>query len=169
MKTFCAGVESCGSEYQSLNLGLKSRTPLVPSASPLSETIDNNPTDGSRRALSQLFFIRSSNKQIENEPLPRTSRQYLRGCQMLTAAYQGKPRGRAYENSDIASLNCTTSEGGLVTARQITEAGADALELNIYKIPTETQVNGTTVENGIYRCGSYRAGRDNKIALADKS
>jgi len=36
----------------------------------------------------------------------------------------------------IASLNCTTLGGWLSYARRITEAGADALELNIYKIPT---------------------------------
>src|SRR5438552_16867260 len=48
----------------------------------------------------------------------------------------------------IASLNCTTLGSWLSYARRITEAGADALELNIYKIPTRTQVTGSTIENG---------------------
>jgi dihydroorotate dehydrogenase (fumarate) len=47
----------------------------------------------------------------------------------------------------IASLNCTTLGGWLSYARRITEAGADALELNIYKVPTQTEVSGSTIEN----------------------
>ena len=47
----------------------------------------------------------------------------------------------------IASLNCTTLGGWISYARRITEAGADALELNIYKIPTRTNVSGSTIEN----------------------
>ena len=46
----------------------------------------------------------------------------------------------------IASLNCTTLSGWLSYARRITDAGADALELNIYKIPTHTQISGSTIE-----------------------
>lgn len=46
----------------------------------------------------------------------------------------------------IASLNCTTLGGWLNYARRITDAGADALELNIYKIPTHTQIPGDTIE-----------------------
>ena len=46
----------------------------------------------------------------------------------------------------IASLNCTTLSGWLSYARRITDAGADALELNIYKIPTHAQISGSTVE-----------------------
>jgi dihydroorotate dehydrogenase (fumarate) len=48
----------------------------------------------------------------------------------------------------IASLNCTTLGGWISYARRITEAGADALELNIYKIPTQTKVTGSTIEKG---------------------
>ena len=47
----------------------------------------------------------------------------------------------------IGSLNCTTAGAWLSSARRITEAGADALELNIYKIPTHTQVTGSRIED----------------------
>src|SRR5262249_12139463 len=47
----------------------------------------------------------------------------------------------------IGSLNCTTLGGWISYARRITEAGADALELNIYRIPTRTEVTGSTTEN----------------------
>ena len=46
----------------------------------------------------------------------------------------------------IASLNCTTLGGWISYARQITEAGADALELNIYRIPTQPAVTGSAIE-----------------------
>ena len=46
----------------------------------------------------------------------------------------------------MASLNCTTPGGWLNYARRITEAGADALEVNIYRIPTHTQIPGSTIE-----------------------
>jgi dihydroorotate dehydrogenase (fumarate) len=42
--------------------------------------------------------------------------------------------------------NCTTPGGWGAYARRITEAGADALELNIYRIPTHTQIPGSTIE-----------------------
>ena len=48
----------------------------------------------------------------------------------------------------IASLNCTTLGGWISYARRITEAGANALELNVYKIPTQLRVTGSTIEEG---------------------
>src|SRR6266487_1347562 len=67
----------------------------------------------------------------------------------------------------IASLNCTTLGGWISYARRITEAGADALELNIYKIPTRANVTGTTTENiYIETVRSVRAAT--KIPLAIK-
>src|SRR5262249_12652758 len=44
-------------------------------------------------------------------------------------------------------LNCATLGGWLSYARRITEAGADALELNVYKIPTRTEVPGSTIDD----------------------
>jgi dihydroorotate dehydrogenase (fumarate) len=55
---------------------------------------------------------------------------------------------RAVKIPIIASLNCTTLGGWLRYTRQITDAGADALELNIYKIPTKQKVTGSTIEKG---------------------
>ncbi|MCA9771260.1 MAG: dihydroorotate dehydrogenase-like protein [Myxococcales bacterium] len=47
----------------------------------------------------------------------------------------------------IASLNGTTRGGWVDHARAIEEAGADALELNIYHIATDPHVSGTQVED----------------------
>ena len=46
----------------------------------------------------------------------------------------------------IASLNGTTSGGWINFAKQIEQAGADALELNIYWIPTDPALSGAEVE-----------------------
>jgi dihydroorotate dehydrogenase (fumarate) len=46
----------------------------------------------------------------------------------------------------IASLNCGTMGSWIQFARNIQEAGADALELNIYFIPADPDMSGATVE-----------------------
>jgi dihydroorotate dehydrogenase (fumarate) len=46
----------------------------------------------------------------------------------------------------IASLNGTTAGGWLKYAKQMEQAGADALELNIYHIPVSPDVTGEAVE-----------------------
>jgi dihydroorotate dehydrogenase (fumarate) len=46
----------------------------------------------------------------------------------------------------IASLNGTTAEGWLHYAKQIQDAGADALELNFYHLATDPRENGADVE-----------------------
>ncbi|HAZ12355.1 MAG: dihydroorotate dehydrogenase [Bdellovibrionales bacterium GWA2_49_15] len=47
----------------------------------------------------------------------------------------------------IGSLNGSTAGGWVKYAKLIQEAGADALELNIFYIPTELSITGTEVEN----------------------
>jgi len=46
----------------------------------------------------------------------------------------------------IASLNGTTPGGWLRFAKQMEQAGADALELNIYHLPVDADVSGEAVE-----------------------
>jgi len=47
----------------------------------------------------------------------------------------------------IASLNGTTLGGWLDYARSMEQAGADALELNVYSLPTDPQVSGQELED----------------------
>ena len=47
----------------------------------------------------------------------------------------------------IASLNGSTAGGWRQFAREIERAGADALELNLYRLPTDPEIPGTEVEN----------------------
>jgi dihydroorotate dehydrogenase (fumarate) len=53
---------------------------------------------------------------------------------------------RAVKIPIIASLNGTTTGGWLKYAKQMEQAGADALELNIYYIPVDPNVTGEQVE-----------------------
>jgi dihydroorotate dehydrogenase (fumarate) len=46
----------------------------------------------------------------------------------------------------IASLNGTTPGGWLEYAKQMEQAGADALELNVYYLPTDPQEDGQAIE-----------------------
>jgi dihydroorotate dehydrogenase (fumarate) len=131
-----------GVDLSTTYLGLKLRTPLVPSASPLSQEIDNikqmEDAGAAAVVLHSLF-----EEQTQAEPSgfefrvdPKT---YLRHIAEAK---------RRVKIPIIASLNCTTLDAWISYARQITEAGADALELNIYKIPTRMNVIGSTVEKG---------------------
>jgi dihydroorotate dehydrogenase (fumarate) len=123
-------------------LGLKLRTPLVPSASPLSEDLDKikkmEQAGASAVVLHSLF-------EEQLEPDAERSGPEFRVGPKAYLKQIGEAK-QAVQIPIIASLNCTTLGGWLSYARQITEAGADALELNIYRIPTGTAVLGSVIE-----------------------
>jgi dihydroorotate dehydrogenase (fumarate) len=121
-------------------LGLKLRTPLVVSASPLSQEIEQikqmEQAGAAAIVLGSLF-----EEEIETGPGSDAFRvgpeTYLK--HIATAK-------RSVTIPIIASLNCNTLGGWISYARKITEAGADALELNIYKIPARASVTGKVIE-----------------------
>jgi dihydroorotate dehydrogenase (fumarate) len=122
-------------------LGMKLRTPLVPSASPLSEDLDKikkmEQAGASAIVLHSLF-------EEEAEADTAAKRKLLVGPKdYLEQIRQAKSNVKI---PIIASLNCTTLGGWISYTRQITDAGADALELNIYRIPTQSNVTGSTIE-----------------------
>jgi len=114
------------------------RSPLVPSASPLSQKIENicAMADAGAAAvvLHSLFEEQIGDVAPEFRVDPKTYLDHIEEAK------------RRLSIPVIASLNCTTLSGWLSYARRITDAGADALELNIYKIPTHTQISGSTIE-----------------------
>jgi dihydroorotate dehydrogenase (fumarate) len=67
----------------------------------------------------------------------------------------------------IASLNGVTDSGWVQYARQIQEAGASAIELNIYFIPTTPNLTGREVEDR-YVCILRAVKRSVKIPVAVK-
>ena len=54
---------------------------------------------------------------------------------------------KAVEVPVIASLNASSTGGWVRYAKLLAEAGADALELNVYRVPTDPQLTATQVEN----------------------
>jgi dihydroorotate dehydrogenase (fumarate) len=120
-------------------LGLSLRSPVVPSASPFSEKIDNiramEQAGAAAVVLHSLFEEQINTVAPDFRVDPTTYLEHIAKAK------------RSVGIPIIASLNCTSLGGWISYARRITEAGADALELNIYKIPTRTEVSGNTIED----------------------
>lgn len=143
-------------------LGLKLRTPLVPSASPLSEEIDSikRLEDAGASAL-VLFSL--SEEELRNDRI-ELAQHLEHGTESFPEAltYFPEPedlklgpeeylkhiaRAKAAVNIPIiASLNGSSVGGWTDYAEQIEQAGADALELNIYYIPADIDLTGGEVE-----------------------
>ena len=131
-------------------LGLKLRTPLVPSASPLSEKIDNIKRMEDAGASGASCFIRSSRSRfgaISTTAVRSRSGngKFRRSADLFSRAADFKVGPEAYLEHIaqakaavaipiIASLNGSTFGGWTKYAQQIEQAGADALELNIYYV-----------------------------------
>ncbi len=122
-------------------LGMKLRTPIVPSASPLSEDIDKikqmEQAGASAIVLHSLFEEQTEPTAVIGAEFRVGSKPYLEHIRRAKSTVK---------IPIIASLNCTTLGGWMSYTRQIAEAGADALELNIYRIPTEPHLAGSTIE-----------------------
>jgi dihydroorotate dehydrogenase (fumarate) len=143
-------------------LGLNLRSPLIASASPLSENVDNikRMEDAGAGAV-VLFSLFEEQIRREREALHHYLQQgtesYAEALTFFpepveyhttTEGYLGLIR-KAKETVDIpviASLNGSTLGGWTKFARKMEQAGADALELNIYHIPTNRDVSGEDIE-----------------------
>ena len=145
-------------------LGLKLRTPLVPSASPLSEDIDNlkrmEDAGAGAIVMHSLFEeqIRRDADTLHDRGTPgAVGHAEVLGCVAEGGEFQFAPNRyllnlvkakQAVGIPIIASLNGTTFGGWTSFARAIEKAGADALELNIYSIPTNPEVTAEEIETG---------------------
>lgn len=143
-------------------LGLKLRTPLVVSASPLSESLDNlkriEDAGASAVVLYSLFEEQIRHELFElhwsttqgTESYPEALSYFPEPPELLVGpeAYLRhiKRAKDALVMPVIASLNGTTLGGWTRFAKQIEEAGADALELNLYSVPTDPLLSGAELE-----------------------
>jgi dihydroorotate dehydrogenase (fumarate) len=143
-------------------LGLKLKNPLVAAASPLSKKVDmvNKLEDAGASAVVMYSIFE---EQIAHES--RALDHFLnRGTESFGEAltyfpdlekYNVGPEGyldllqkikKAVDIPVIASLNSASAGGWLDYAKKIEQAGADALELNIYYVPTELDVTAQELE-----------------------
>lgn len=144
-------------------LGLKLRTPLVVSASPLSEDVDNikrmEDAGASAVVLYSLFEEQLRHDRLElHQNLQQGTESFAESLtyfpepdefrlgpeEYLKHIAEAK---KASKIPIIASLNGSSVGGWTEYARQIQQAGADALELNIYSIPTDMEMSGEVVED----------------------
>ncbi len=144
-------------------MGLKLSSPLVPSASPLSRDLDNlrRMADAGAGAVvlwslfeeqiqhdaRELDFYMQYGTERFAESLtyfPRPAEFHLAPEQYLKHVAAAKA---AVKIPIIASLNGISTGGWISYARKMQDAGADALELNVYFIPTDPRLSGERVEN----------------------
>ncbi len=136
-------------------LGLELKNPLVPSSSPLSKQLDSlrqlEDAGASAIVLYSLFEEQiefdgmemdhyleygseSYSESVSFFPQPQ---EFVRGPEeYLEHIREAK---ESLEIPIIASLNGASAGGWVEYAKRIAEAGADALELNIYFLPTDPQ------------------------------
>jgi dihydroorotate dehydrogenase (fumarate) len=144
-------------------MGLKLRTPLVVSASPLSEDIGNlnrmEEAGASAVVLHSLFEEQIRYERYElhwsttqgTESYPEALSYFPDPHELCVgpeAYLKHIARAKAAVTIPIiASLNGSTPSGWTSFAKQIQQAGADALELNIYNIPTDMKLSGAELEH----------------------
>lgn len=147
---------------QTTYLGLNLRSPIVVSACPLSENVDNIAQMEAMGAGAVVLFslfeeqIKREAKYFESV-LAATSNTFpealdyfpgLDDYRVGTDQYLEIIR-QAKEQVDIpiiASLNGITPAGWIEYAQLMEEAGADALEINVFYIPADLDLSGEAVE-----------------------
>lgn len=152
-------------DLSSTYLGLKLKSPLVVSSSPLTESLDNirRLEEGGAAAV-VLPSIFEEQLAMESNALDRDlSRGTDSFAESLSffPAYEDYRQGqdaylcqvfRAKSASSIpilASLNGATARGWVRFAKEIEQAGADAIELNTYSLATGFTETSATIEKGI--------------------
>lgn len=144
-------------------LGMKLKNPIVPSASPLSRSLSNiRRLEDSGAAAIVLYSLFEEELNFESRTLDR----YLtEGTESYAEALSYFPEAPTYQAIGpdsylehihrakstvdipiIASLNGVSTGGWIHFAKQIEGAGADALELNIYYLPTNVELTSVEVE-----------------------
>lgn len=145
-------------------LGLPLKNPFVPSASPLSGEVDNvkklEDAGASAVVMYSLF-----EEQITTENLALDHYIHSSG-ESYAEALSYFPKPEEYHNLHaedylehihllrksvdipiIASLNGVSKGGWMQYAKKMEEAGADAIELNIYYIAADPRISSADVEN----------------------
>jgi dihydroorotate dehydrogenase (fumarate) len=143
-------------------LGLRLRTPLVASSSPLTGDLDGlrrlEDAGASAVVLPSLFEEQINGEAMEIDELLET------GAETFAEALSYFPELRDYDTGPdrylklvqqakaalaipvIASLNGTSPGGWVEHAKLIEDAGADALELNLYLVAADADLDATHFE-----------------------
>src|SRR5580658_6386505 len=156
-------------------LGLKLRNPVVVSASPLSEKLENfaRLEDAGASAIVMYSLmeeqIEAESENIDNaleygansyaestSYLPDLAKYHLSPDRYLEMLHKGK---QSVSIPVIGSLNGRSPGGWVRYSEYMEQAGADALELNIFDIPTDPSLTAADLETRY--CDLVRAIRKN--------
>lgn len=147
-------------------MGLELRSPLVVSSNPLCRKVENikqmEDAGAGAVVLPSLFeeqiILQQHERAVgftEDSALPPALQhlpnlqEYNRGADdYLVSIYEAK---NAVDMPVIASLNGTSAGGWVDYARLLSSAGADAIELNIYYLPTSIDTSGYEIEERFVR------------------
>ena len=143
-------------------LGMKLRSPIVVSACTLSEEVDNIVRMEDAGAGAVVMFsmfeeqIRKEEMRMEaimqstnnvfaeaSDFFPDLDEYHVATAQYLETVRMAKERVKI---PIIGSLNGITPKGWIDYAKQLEQAGADALEVNIFYIPADIRLSGVDVE-----------------------
>jgi dihydroorotate dehydrogenase (fumarate) len=143
-------------------MGLQLRSPLVVSASPLSEDLANirkmEEAGAGAVVLQSLFEEQLRQDRIElDERMTQGTESFAEALTYFPepSEYRLGPEDyleliasakKVVDIPILASLNGSTRGGWTTYARQMEEAGADAIELNVYSIPTDLSLTADQVE-----------------------
>jgi len=144
-------------------LGMKLKNPLVASASPLSQKLDTA-IELERVGVSAVVMYSLFEEQIIQESL-KLDDDLSRGAHAFAEAMQYLPDYGMYSVGPdrylkqvrkikdavgipvIGSLNGVSTGGWIEYAQKIEQAGADALELNLYELATDPNLTGQELES----------------------
>ncbi|MEJ5252568.1 MAG: dihydroorotate dehydrogenase-like protein [Chthonomonadetes bacterium] len=143
-------------------MGLKLRNPLVASSSPLSHKVDSiRQLEEAGIGAVVMYSLFEEQINLESQQLdyflthgtesyaealsyfPDLGEYNVGPDEYLNLIRKAK---QAVDVPIIGSLNGVSAGGWVKYARMIEEAGADALELNVYYLPTDPDLPGTEVE-----------------------
>lgn len=143
-------------------LGLKLKNPLIPSAGPISESIDSikrlEESGAAAVVLYSLFEEQLMMEKLElHHHMTEGTESFAESLSYFPEPVEYKlgpdeylehiRKAKAAVNIPIiASLNGSTLGGWTAYARLMQDAGADAIELNIYFVPTDIDTPGSVIE-----------------------
>ncbi len=149
-------------DLQTTFMGLKLQHPIVASASPFSEKVDNikrmEDAGAAAVVMFSLFEEQLRHESAAMEHLMASGTDSYAESLSFFPEFDDARAGpedylelirRASEAVDIpiiGSLNGITSEGWTETAKMMEEAGARGIELNVYYIPADLNLSGREVE-----------------------
>ncbi len=143
-------------------LGLELRSPLVASASPLTGGLDGlrrlEDAGAGAAVLPSLFEEQLTHDQVELDRLLETTAEHVGEAQSYFPELDDYNTGpwsylqrieqakQAVAIPVIASLNGVTPGGWVRHAKRMQDAGADALELNLYAVAADPRVGAAELE-----------------------